>query len=71
MLDTPNEERPARLKAWRLHRQWTQGQAALWYGVTERTWRRYERGVTHVPRPLINRIEDAQAKTKAKREKKK
>ena len=38
----------------RVVRRWTQRQAAAWYGVTERTWRRYER--TGAPQPLLNRI---------------
>lgn len=34
----------------------TQEQAAAWYGVHERTWRRWERGEIKVPTPLILRI---------------
>jgi hypothetical protein len=38
----------------RLVKRWTQAQAAAWYGVTARSWRRYER--TGAPQPLLNRI---------------
>lgn len=38
----------------RIVKGWTQGEAATWYGVSERTWRRWE--ATGAPRHLINRI---------------
>lgn len=34
----------------------TQEYCAAWYGVDVRTWRRYERGESRVPTPLILRI---------------
>lgn len=40
----------------RLNRHWTQEQAAVWYGCTERSWRRYETGERAAPIPLLNRI---------------
>lgn len=33
-----------------------QEDAAAWYGVDVRTWRRYELGETRIPTPLILRI---------------
>jgi hypothetical protein len=30
------------VRRWREAKGWTQRQAAAWYGVTERHWRRYE-----------------------------
>lgn len=47
------------LKSWRVAQGWTQVQAAAWYGVHERTWRRYENmndGL--VPTKLNKRIYD-------------
>lgn len=38
----------------RLFRGWTQPEAAAWYGVSERTWRRYE--LNGAPPPAIERI---------------
>ena len=35
---------------------WSQLQAAKWYGVTERTWQRYEAGESVIPLPLFNRL---------------
>lgn len=40
----------------RLLRDWTQAEAAAWYGCDERSWRRYETGERRVPVPLMNRI---------------
>lgn len=36
---------------------WTQREAAEWYGVAERTWRRWEHGERQAPTPLLKRIE--------------
>lgn len=36
---------------------WTEAQAAAWWGVSERTWRRYERGETCPPAPLLKAIQ--------------
>lgn len=38
----------------RLVKHWTQQQAAAWYGVSVRTWRRYE--TVGAPKPVLNRI---------------
>jgi hypothetical protein len=38
----------------RLAKSWTQEQAAAWYGVSERTWRRWE--ATGAPQHVLNRI---------------
>lgn len=46
----------ARVRLWRANRGFTQREAAEWYGVTERTWQRYESGERSVPRPLLRRI---------------
>ncbi len=40
----------------RLLRGWTQAQAASWYGVGERTWRRWE--AEGAPAHLLNRIRE-------------
>lgn len=52
---------PVDLARWRLARQhfdprWTQGYAGTFFGVTERTWRRYERGETAIPQWLVRRV---------------
>jgi hypothetical protein len=49
------------LQLWRREQGWTQQQAAEWYGVHERTWRRYEQTVDgglviNVPDRLQKRI---------------
>jgi hypothetical protein len=45
------------LRMWRMAQGWTQVQAAEWYGVHERTWRRYEGwGPMYVPDKLNKRI---------------
>jgi hypothetical protein len=47
------------LRLWRVAQGWTQIEAAKWYGVHERTWRRYEgRGPMYVPDKLNKRIQD-------------
>jgi predicted transcriptional regulator len=50
------------LKKWRQRRKWSQAQAAAWWGVTRRTWQRYEQedgdGRIEVPEPLALRIND-------------
>jgi hypothetical protein len=47
------------LKLWRMAQGWTQVQAAAWYGVHERTWRRYELwGPMYLPDRLNKRIQD-------------
>lgn len=48
------------LRQWRERQQWSQTQAADWYGVSVRQWRRYEHGVSRVPRPLERRIHELQ-----------
>jgi transcriptional regulator with XRE-family HTH domain len=40
----PTEVTPEFLRRWRALRGFTQKQAADWYGVSERSWRRYEAG---------------------------
>lgn len=53
----PTNEIAADLLAiWRKHRGWTQVRAARWYGVTERTWRRWERREVNVPPSVLKRI---------------
>lgn len=52
---------PVDLRRWRRARQhfdprWTQEYAATFFGVSERTWRRYERGETHIPQWLVRRV---------------
>jgi transcriptional regulator with XRE-family HTH domain len=47
---TPNADL---VRRWRERRGFTQQQAAEWYGVTERSWQRYESGERPVPRPLL------------------
>lgn len=42
-------------------RGWTQQEAADWYGVSVRSWRRWER--YHPPRHLLNRIEQYAKRT--------
>ena len=59
------------LKNWRVAVTATQSEAAAWYGVSERTWRRYERGESRVPTPLIRRIESGAIKEFLKRERSK
>lgn len=70
---TGAERSGAALRVFRHAARLTQGAAADWWGVSERTWRRYERGETHVPRPLVKRIEAGAIhdfrKHKTKREK--
>jgi len=51
---TPSE----RVVAFRRGEQWTQVAAAKWYGVDERTWRRYELGERPVPLTLLNWIDE-------------
>lgn len=52
--------KPQDLIRWRTRKmRWTQAQAALWWGVSRRTWQRYEDGsTTELPRPLVIRIEN-------------
>lgn len=52
-LDASNRARAIPLN-FRAVKRWTQAQAAAWYGVSERTWRRYE-GVG-APLPVLTRI---------------
>lgn len=52
---------PVDLRRWRMARQyfdrrWTQAYAATFFGVSERTWRRYERGETVIPQWLVRRV---------------
>ena len=59
---------PADLVLWRSQRPgeyarnnqrkpgWSQLRAAKWYGVTERTWQRYEAGRSAIPLTLIRRL---------------
>ena len=45
------------LRRWRTEvRNWTVEEAAGWWGVDERTWRRYESGERAVPKPLAKRV---------------
>lgn len=49
------------LQLWRLQKGWTQQQAAEWYGVNVRTWRRYElQGDRPIPRRLWLRLKESQ-----------
>lgn len=46
-----------RVQEFRTRRGWTQTEAAAWYGVAVRTWRRWERGEgLHVPTPVLKRL---------------
>jgi DNA-binding XRE family transcriptional regulator len=45
------------VRNFRILRGWTQARAAEWYGVTERSWRRYEAEFGYPPTPLLKRIE--------------
>jgi transcriptional regulator with XRE-family HTH domain len=47
--------------AFRKLKRWTQKEAAEWYGVSERTWRRYETGEI-VCLPLLKRIANPRAR---------
>lgn len=47
---------PARLRAWREARGWTQQQAAEWYGSSREAWQSWELGRRPIPRPLAIRI---------------
>jgi phenylalanine-4-hydroxylase len=53
---------PVDLRRWRMARQlgnpkkWDQASTAHYFGVHERTWRRYERGETNIPQWLIRRV---------------
>lgn len=40
----------------RASRGWTQAQAAKWWGVSVRSWRRWETGASPIPTPLAARI---------------
>lgn len=51
------------VKAFRDARDWTQAEAASWYGVSVRTWRRYERNETRVPAPLLKRLASTRVAT--------
>ncbi len=43
---------PKELREWRERQKWSQADAALWYGVAARSWRRYEAGERKIPKPL-------------------
>lgn len=43
------------LARWRARRGWTQYQAAIWYGISEDTWKRLEKR-PNLPLPLRQRI---------------
>lgn len=47
---------PPLLLTFRERRGFTQRQAARWYGVTERSWRRWENGEVRTPRPVVRRV---------------
>jgi DNA-binding XRE family transcriptional regulator len=51
----PDTDRHQIVRNFRILRGWTQGFAAEWYGVNERTWRRWEGGVP--PAHVLKRIE--------------
>lgn len=48
---------------YRLVRNWTQEIAAAWYGVSVRTWQRYE--TTGAPRHVLTRIRQWTRRTEA------
>lgn len=48
------------LKAWRFGCGWSSNQAGQWFGVTGRTWRRWERAKV-VPTHVDRRIQTAEA----------
>jgi len=45
----------------RLDRDWTQVEAAEWYGCSARTWRRWENAEVQIPRSVLNRIRAARS----------
>lgn len=47
----------AKVKAFRKRADFTQVEAAEWYGCTERAWQRYEAGDRRVPTPLLKEID--------------
>lgn len=49
------------VRNFRIWRNWTQAIAADWYGVTERTWRRWEQD--GAPKPVLKRIEQYAKRT--------
>ena len=51
-----DKEARQRLILWREQRGYSQQDAASWYGVTERTWRRWEAGEVRVPKHVRRRI---------------
>ncbi len=55
-VDTSSDWSPERLKAWRLSREWTQEQAASWYGVTQSTWKDWETGRYPIPLHVKKRL---------------
>lgn len=58
---TPENRRAAIPHNFRIVRTWTQEVAALWYGVSTRTWRRYEqRGA---PPHVLHRIKSWATRT--------
>ena len=62
------------LQTWRRGQGWTQRQAAEWYGVHERTWRKYERTIEDgwmvtVPDRLTKRITEYNQLKREQREK--
>ncbi len=52
----PKPATPDELRAWRGRHHVTQDEAARWWGVTTRTWQRYEAGVSAIPAPLAKRL---------------
>lgn len=44
------------VRLWRTARKWTQLQAAGWYGVSDRQWRKWEAGHASIPEPLLKRM---------------
>lgn len=52
---TPENRRSVIPRNYRIVRNWTQAIAAEQYGVSERTWRRYE--TTGAPEHVLKRIE--------------
>lgn len=50
------------VRRWRDEQEWTQEQAAEWWGVDVRTWRRYELGERAVPKPLMKSMSRRTAK---------
>lgn len=65
---------PDELRAWREQHgprdargRRTQAAAAAWYGVHERSWRRWENAERRIPQPLVHRIQSTPSRRPRRR----